>query len=127
MILQFEFRRFLCTLPILFFIFFSGCQSHRSERTVVIYTSVDQIYSEPIFHEFQRRIGITVKPKYDVEAVKTVGLINAIVAEQGSPRCDVLWNNEVMHTIILKVWCRKKLGVYADICVGREMRNCDVA
>lgn len=102
MILQFAFRYFLCTLSILFFIFFSGCQSHRSERTVVIYTSVDQVYSEPIFHEFQRKTGITVKPKYDAEAVKTVGLINAIVAEQGSPRCDVLWNNEVMHTIILK-------------------------
>jgi iron(III) transport system substrate-binding protein len=98
----FTLRRFLWTLPILFFILFSGCRSHRSDRAVIIYTSVDQVYSEPIFHEFQRRTGITVKPKYDVEAVKTIGLINAIVAEQESPRCDVLWNNEIMHTIILK-------------------------
>jgi iron(III) transport system substrate-binding protein len=95
-------RRLVCPLTILIFVFSSGCQSHRSERTVVIYTSVDQVYSEPILQEFQRRTGITVRPKFDVEAVKTVGLINAIVGEQGSPRCDVLWNNEIMHTIILK-------------------------
>jgi iron(III) transport system substrate-binding protein len=34
--------------------------------------------------------------------VKTVGLVNAIVAEREHPRCDVLWNNEAMHTITLK-------------------------
>src|SRR4030043_1766057 len=82
-------------------VLFSSCRPAPSERTVVIYTSVDQVYSEPILKEFEKKTGIRVKAKYDVEAVKTVGLINAIIAERGSPRCDVLWNNEIINTIIL--------------------------
>jgi len=90
------------SIVLIYLVFFSSCRLAPSERTVVIYTSLDQVYSEPILKEFEQRTGIRVKAKYDVEAVKTVGLINAIIAERGSPRCDVLWNNEIMHTIILK-------------------------
>ncbi len=112
MILQSAFKRLLCTLTVPLLISSFGCEFHRSERTVVIYTSVDQVYSESIFQEFQRRTGINVKPKFDSEAVKTVGLINAIVAEKKTPRCDVLWNNEIMHTIILKE--KGLLGPYSS-------------
>jgi len=93
----------------LFFLFilvllFPGCEQYNeAERKVVhVYCAVDQVYSEPILKEFEQRTGIVIKAKFDVEAVKTVGLINAIIAERNHPRCDVLWNNEVMHTISLK-------------------------
>jgi iron(III) transport system substrate-binding protein len=81
---------------------------HGAEKVVNIYCSLDQVYSEPILREFERKTGIKVKAKFDVEAVKTVGLVNAVVAEKNNPRCDVLWNNEVMHTVILK-----KMGLLA--------------
>ena len=41
-------------------------------------------------------------PKFDVESTKTVGLAEAIVAEKDRPRCDVFWNNEILHTLRLK-------------------------
>src|SRR5688572_18702490 len=43
-------------------------------RQVVVYTSQDQVYAEPILREFENETGITVKAVYDSEAVKTVGL-----------------------------------------------------
>ena len=69
---------------------------------VVIYTALDQVFSEPILKEFEQKTGINVKAVYDVEAAKTTGLVNRLLAEKTHPQCDVLWNNEVMRTIMLK-------------------------
>ena len=65
---------------------------------VVVYTSQDQVYAEPILKQFERQTGIRVQPVYDSEAVKTVGLVNRLLAEQNSPQCDVFWNNEEFRT-----------------------------
>jgi iron(III) transport system substrate-binding protein len=66
--------------------------------TVVIYTSQDQEYAEPILRNFAKESGIQVKPVYDSEAVKTVGLANRLLAERSHPQCDVFWNNEELRT-----------------------------
>ncbi|MGA1791805.1 MAG: extracellular solute-binding protein [bacterium] len=71
-------------------------------RQVVIYTSLDQIFSEPILQEFEKDTGIKVKAVYDVEAAKTTGLVNRLIAEKHNPQADVFWNSEVSRTIILK-------------------------
>ncbi|MEO6036036.1 MAG: hypothetical protein ABIQ35_12340, partial [Verrucomicrobiota bacterium] len=47
-------------------------------KTVVVYTSQDQTYAEPIFQNFTKQTGIKVLPVYDSEAVKTVGLVNRL-------------------------------------------------
>ena len=52
----------------------------------------------PIFERFTAASGIAVLPKFDAESTKTVGLAEAILAESGRPRCDVFWNNEILHT-----------------------------
>ena len=44
--------------------------------------------------------------KFDIESTKTVGLVNALIHEQQRPRCDVFWNNEILHTLRLE-----KLGL----------------
>src|SRR2546421_303257 len=75
----------------------SGCTS-KSERQVVVYTSQDREYAEPIFREFTRRTGIKVNALYDSEAAKTVGLANRLLAEKSHPQCDVFWNNEELRT-----------------------------
>ena len=41
---------------------------------VVVYTSQDEVYAEPILKDFQKETGIQVKTVFDSEAVKTVGL-----------------------------------------------------
>lgn len=69
---------------------------------VIVYTALDRQFSEPILNDFTARTGIVVRPAYDSEATKTVGLTNKIRAEAGRPRCDVFWNNEILNTLRLK-------------------------
>lgn len=71
-------------------------------KEVIVYTSVDQIFSEPILEEYEKISGIKVKAVYDVEAAKTTGLVNRLIAEKRRPKCDVFWNNEIGRTIVLK-------------------------
>ncbi|MEO7300159.1 MAG: extracellular solute-binding protein [Verrucomicrobiota bacterium] len=70
----------------------------RSSNYVIVYTSQDQVYAEPIFQGFTKQTGIKVRAVYDSEAVKTVGLVNRLIAEKNHPQCDVFWNNEELRT-----------------------------
>lgn len=85
----------------------SGCWS-RSTEDVVVYAALDREFSEPLLEEFHAQTGIRVLPKYDVESTKTVGLVNAIIQERPRPRCDLFWNNEILHTLRLE-----KMGLLA--------------
>lgn len=79
----------------------SGCIS-RPEKEVVVYCALDREYSQPILASFERTPdGVPVAPVFDVEASKTVGLVKRLEAEGKRPRCDVFWNNEILHTIRL--------------------------
>ncbi len=72
------------------------------QDTVVVYTAMDQFISEPVLKDFETQSGIRVKAVYDVEATKTTGLVNRLIAEKDRPKCDVFWNNEVLKSIMLK-------------------------
>lgn len=80
----------------------SGCAPAPKPPTVVIYTSVDQVYSEPILREFEQKTGIRVLSVFDVEAAKTTGLVNRLMAEKDRPQADVFWNGEFVHTLALQ-------------------------
>jgi iron(III) transport system substrate-binding protein len=90
--------------------FLTGCAKSASNTTippaprVVVYTALDQEFSEPLFAPFTKATGIQVLPKFDTEATKTVGLFNTIrvEAESGNVRCDLFWNNEILNTLRLK-------------------------
>jgi len=70
----------------------------RESSVVVLYTSQDREYSEPILQDFTRETGIKVRTLYDSEAAKTVGLASRLLAEKSHPQCDVFWNNEELRT-----------------------------
>ncbi len=91
---------FLCSL-VLPGIFAVGCKPAATNSTVIIYTSQDEEYADPIFRDFEKQTGIQVKAVYDSEAVKTVGLVNRLLAENSNPQCDVFWNNEELRTRLL--------------------------
>lgn len=74
----------------------SGCRNSGNE--VVIYASQDQVYAEPLLQEFTKQTGIKVRPLFDSEAVKTVGLTQRLLQERSRPQCDVFWNNEELRT-----------------------------
>jgi len=69
---------------------------------VVVYTSVDQVYAAPVLAAFEERTGIDVLPVYDVEATKTTGLVQRLIAEKERPQADVFWNGEFMQTVLLR-------------------------
>ena len=75
---------------------------HSADREVVIYTSLDQTFSESVLSEFEAQTGIHVRAVYDTEAAKTAGLVNRLLEEKDHPRADVFWNSEIVRTIILK-------------------------
>ncbi len=78
-----------------------SCGKRPDRQEVVLYCSVDQAVAEPIVAEFEKRSGITALARYDTEASKTVGLVQRIRAEAAAPTADVLWANEIFHTIRL--------------------------
>ena len=66
-------------------------------RNVIAYCAQDQVYAEAIFRDFQKETGVRVRAIYDSEAVKTVGIVNRLLAERSHPQCDVFWGNEEMR------------------------------
>ncbi len=79
-----------------------GCVA-KVEDSVTVYSAADREYASPILSAFERRKqGTKVVPQFDVESTKTVGLVTRIESESSRPRCDVFWNNEIMHTLRLE-------------------------
>jgi iron(III) transport system substrate-binding protein len=68
---------------------------------VVLYTSVDRPYVEPLVAAFTKKTGIEVKLVTDTEASKSVGIAERLRAEKAAPKADVWWGNEVFYTIPL--------------------------
>jgi len=86
----------LALIPIL-----ASCRP-TSSRTVVIYVSEDQVFSEPILKDFERETGITVKSVFDTEESKSTGTMNRLIAEKDNPQADVYWANEPVRAEALK-------------------------
>ena len=82
----------------------AGCGGDRGavKPRVIVYSSLDREFSEPLLKEYARQAGVEVLPKFDVESTKTVGLTNLIITEADQPRCDLFWNNEILNTLRLK-------------------------
>ncbi|MCA9195440.1 MAG: extracellular solute-binding protein [Planctomycetales bacterium] len=79
-----------------------GCRP-KSDVEVIVYCAADREFAKPILAGFERRQGgAHVVAQYDIESTKTVGLANRILAEANRPRCDVFWNNEILHTLRLE-------------------------
>ncbi len=75
-----------------------SCSKTNNTPTVVIYTSVDQVYSSQIFKDFEKQTGIKVLAVYDTEASKAVGLEKRLLMEKSHPRADIFWNSEPIRT-----------------------------
>jgi iron(III) transport system substrate-binding protein len=80
----------------------AACTPPAPTREVVIYTSVDQVFAEPVLKRFESESGVRVKAVYDVEATKTTGLVNRLIAEKDRPLADVFWSGEFVQTLLLQ-------------------------
>jgi iron(III) transport system substrate-binding protein len=72
-----------------------------ADEEVVVYCAVDREFAQPVLDAFTQKTGIRVEAKFDTESTKSVALAEQILRERRRPRCDVFWNNEILHTIRL--------------------------
>jgi len=79
-----------------------GRATGSSSGRVVVYSSVDEVFAEPICQQFERDTGITVDLVPDTEETKSTGLLNRLIAEKDRPRADVFWSGDPVRAAILK-------------------------
>jgi len=79
----------------------AACAGAPAGPEVVIYASIDQNVAQPVLERFEETSGVRVRAVYDVEAAKTTGLVNRLLAEAERPRADVWWSGEFAQTIEL--------------------------
>jgi iron(III) transport system substrate-binding protein len=93
--------KYIFVLVAIILLFMATACSDKQD-TVVVYTSVDQVFSEPVLKEFEKKTGIKVKVIYDTEETKSTGVLNRLIAEKNNPRCDVFWSGDPVRTNVLK-------------------------
>lgn len=78
--------------------FASACSERTgADREVVVYTSVDQVFAEPVLRQFESSSGIRVRAVFDTEETKSTGVLNRIIAESAYPQADVFWSGDPMR------------------------------
>ena len=88
----------------------AGCARHSPtgdatatpSQSVVVYTSVDDVFAEPICRQFESETGIHVQLVTDTEETKSTGLLNRLLAERERPQADVFWSGDPVRAAILK-------------------------
>jgi len=75
-----------------------GCRG--PECDVVAYTSVDQVFSEPVFLAFEAETGRHVCAVFDTEETKSTGVLNRLLAEAGRPRADLFWSGDPIRPFV---------------------------
>lgn len=79
----------------------SACSAD-TRPTVVVYTSVDDVFARPIAERFQRESGIVVQLVPDTEETKSTGLVARLIAERGRPVADLFWSGDPVRAALLK-------------------------
>src|SRR3990167_10802341 len=69
---------------------------------VIVYTSEDKIFSEPVLQEFGKKTGIKVRVIYDTEETKSTGVVNRLIAEKDNPQADVFFIWDPIRPVLLK-------------------------
>jgi iron(III) transport system substrate-binding protein len=82
-------------------LFSSACQERATPSEVIAYTSVDQVFSEPVFRHCQERIGLVVRGIFDTEETKSTGVLNRLIAEAANPQADVFWSGDPVRPFVL--------------------------
>lgn len=85
-------------------VIFIGCYwwSVTIRPDLTVYCAHDSVFAEKILRDFEAATGLRVAAKFDTEATKSLGLVELLVREKQSPRCDVFWNNELLGTLALQ-------------------------
>lgn len=89
------------TVAIAATLFTSACRSGAPSTEVVAYTSVDQVFSDPIFRFCEQRTNLAVRSVFDTEETKSTGVLNRLIAEAEKPQADVFWSGDPVRPFVL--------------------------
>jgi iron(III) transport system substrate-binding protein len=81
-----------------------GCKTSSQssvDREVVAYTSVDQVFSDPVLRAFEQRSGVRTRGLFDTEETKSTGVLNRLIAEAQRPQADVFWSGDPVRPFLL--------------------------
>jgi iron(III) transport system substrate-binding protein len=79
----------------------SACKRKANASEAVVYTSVDQVFAEPVFRDIERRSGITIRAVFDTEETKSTGVLNRLIAEAAEPQADIFWSGDPVRPLLL--------------------------
>jgi iron(III) transport system substrate-binding protein len=68
-----------------------------TEREVVVYSSVDQVFAAPVLKQFEADTKIRVRAVFDTEETKSTGVLNRLIAEANQPQADIFWSGDPMR------------------------------
>ncbi|HVS61890.1 MAG TPA: extracellular solute-binding protein [Thermoanaerobaculia bacterium] len=88
-------------LPALLLALPAACTGPEASDKVVVYTSVDQIFSEPVLRSCEGRFGLSVRAVFDTEETKSTGVLNRLIAEADHPQADVFWSGDPVRPFLL--------------------------
>ena len=81
----------------------SGCSRGSDDLgSVVVYSSVDEIFARPLAERFEEETGIVVRLVPDTEETKSTGLVNRLIAEGQRPQADVFWSGDPVRAAFLR-------------------------
>lgn len=75
-----------------------GCST--DQREVVVYTSIDRPFSEPVFRDFEKTTGVHVTAIYD-DAKDGPDVFSRLQSAAGAARADVFWSGDPVRPISL--------------------------
>jgi iron(III) transport system substrate-binding protein len=81
----------------------TGCKrgSAPDLAPVTAYTSVDQVFAEPVFRGFETSGKHVVRAVFDTEETKSTGVLNRLIAEAKRPQADVFWSGDPVRPFLL--------------------------
>jgi len=81
----------------------SGCAT-RTEDRVIVWVAADQESVQPILNAFEREMEgkVEVIGDFDVRAARASRLLTQLPQVDGTPPCDLFWDDEVLPTIRLR-------------------------
>src|SRR5215207_8973387 len=73
----------------------------RNATEVVVYSSVDRVFAEPVLKNFEAQSKIRVRAVFDTEETKSTGVLNRLIAEANQPQADVFWSGDPVRPFLL--------------------------
>jgi iron(III) transport system substrate-binding protein len=79
----------------------AACGGPGARQEAVVYTSVDQVFSDPVLRACEEQLGIAVSAVFDTEETKSTGILNRLIAEAAHPQADVFWSGDPVRPFLL--------------------------